>query len=295
MRVDLHCHSTHSDGSFAADEVATRAGRTGVALFCLTDHDTLDGYEATRAALPDATVLRGVELSCKHQGRTIHLLMYGVKDGPGADALEQRLVGVQGDRRSRLRAICGRLEDLGIHLDAEQILRDAAGRTPGRPDVARALLAVKAVRSLREAFERYLHDNGPADVAFARISLAEGLELGKAAGARMSLAHPHTLRSPALVADIYRRHRADGLEGIEALYGRYSHAEREGWLRLARQCDLVVTGGSDFHGEAMPDVAQPGIELPEPYAARVCEWLGVSPSVSSNAPMASVSSSISRS
>ena len=143
--------------------------------------------------------------------------------------------------------------------------------------------------------ERYLHDNGPADVAFARISLAEGLELGKAAGARMSLAHPHTLRSPALVADIYRRHRADGLEGIEALYGRYSHAEREGWLRLARQCDLVVTGGSDFHGEAMPDVAQPGIELPEPYAARVCEWLGVSPSASSFSPMASVSSSSSRS
>ena len=291
MRVDLHCHSTHSDGSFAADEVATRAGRTGVELFCLTDHDTLAGYEATRAALPAATVLRGVELSCKHQTKTIHLLMYGVQDGAGADALEQRLVGVQDDRRSRLRAICGRLDELGIHVDAEQILRDAAGRTPGRPDVARALLAVKAVRSLREAFERYLHDNGPADVAFARISLAEGLELGKAAGARMSLAHPHTLRSPALVADLYRRHRDDGLEGIEALYGRYSHAEREGWLRLARQFDLVVTGGSDFHGEAMPDVAQPGIELPEPYAARVCEWLGVSPSASSSVSSVSSSSS----
>ena len=176
--------------------------------------------------------------------------------------------GVQDDRRSRLRAICSRLDELGIHLDADQILRDAAGRTPGRPDVARALLAAKAVRSLREAFERYLHDNGPADVAFARISLAEGLELGKACGARMSLAHPHTLRSPALVADLYRRHRADGLEGIEALYGRYAHAEREGWLRLAKQLELVVTGGSDFHGEAMPEVAQPGIELPEPHAAR---------------------------
>jgi hypothetical protein len=112
-------------------------------------------------------------------------------------------------------------------------------------------------------------------VAFARISLAEGLELGKACGARMSLAHPHTLRSPALVADIFRRHRADGLEGIEALYGRYSHAERETWLRLAKQLELVVTGGSDFHGEAMPDVAQPGIELPEPHAARLCDWLGV--------------------
>jgi len=275
MRVDLHCHSTHSDGSCSADEVATRAGRRGVELFCLTDHDSLAGYAATQAALPGVTVLRGVELSCKHDGRTIHLLIYGVKEGPGADALEERLVGVQDDRRARLRAIVGRLAELNIHLDVEQILRDTAGRTPGRPDIARALVAVKAVRSMREAFERYLHDNGPADVAFARITLAEGLALGRAAGARMSLAHPHTLRSAALVADIYRRHRADGLEGIEALYGRYAFAEREVWLRMAKQMDLVVTGGSDFHGEAMPEVTQPGIELHEPHATRLLAWLGV--------------------
>ncbi len=275
MRVDLHCHSTHSDGSCSADEVATRAGLRGVELFCLTDHDSLAGYAATLAALPGVTVLRGVELSCKHDGRTIHLLIYGVQDGPGADALEERLIGVQDDRRARLRAIVGRLEELGIHLDVEQILRDTAGRTPGRPDIARALVAVKAVRSMREAFERFLHDNGPADVAFARITLAEGLALGRAAGARMSLAHPHTLRSAALVADIYRRHRADGLEGIEALYGRYAHAEREVWLRMAKQMDLVVTGGSDFHGEAMPEVTQPGIELHEPHATRLRAWLGV--------------------
>ena len=275
MRVDLHCHSTHSDGSCSADEVATRAGRRGVELFCLTDHDSLAGYAATQAALPGVTVLRGVELSCKHDGRTIHLLIYGVKEGPGADALEERLVGVQDDRRARLRAIVGRLAELNIHLDVEQIPRDTAGRTPGRPDIARALVAVKAVRSMREAFERYLHDNGPADVAFARITLAEGLALGRAAGARMSLAHPHTLRSAALVADIYRRHRADGLEGIEALYGRYAFAEREVWLRMAKQMDLVVTGGSDFHGEAMPEVTQPGIELHEPHATRLLAWLGV--------------------
>ena len=275
MRVDLHCHSTHSDGSCSAAEVATRAGQRGVELFCLTDHDTLDGYAATRDALVGVTVLRGVELSCKYEGRTIHLLMYGVKDGAGADALEQRLLGVQDDRRSRLRAIVERLAQLGIFLDVEAILRETAGRTPGRPDIARALVAVKAVRSMREAFERYLHDNGPADVAFARISLAEGLELGRAAGARMSLAHPHTLRSAAIVAEIYRRHQADGLDGIEALYGRYAHAEREVWLRMAKQMGLIVTGGSDFHGDAMPEVAQPGIELHEPHATRLREWLGV--------------------
>lgn len=273
MRLELHCHSTHSDGSLAASEVAARAGKTGVELFCLTDHDTLDGYEATAAALPGVTVLRGLELSCKHDGKTIHLLMYGVQAGVGA--LEQRLVGVLEDRRLRLRAIVDRLAVLGIQLDGDRILRETAGRTAGRPDVARALVAAKAVRSMREAFERYLHDNGPADVSFARISLAEGLELGRAAGARMSLAHPHTLRSAALVAEMYRKHQADGLEGIEALYGRYAHAEREVWLRMAKQMGLVVTGGSDFHGDAMPDVHQPGIELHEPHATRLRAWLGV--------------------
>jgi predicted metal-dependent phosphoesterase TrpH len=273
MRLELHCHSTHSDGSLAAAEVAMRAGKQGVELFCLTDHDSLDGYEATVAALPGVTVLRGLELSCKHDGKTIHLLMYGVKAGVGE--LEERLVGVLEDRRTRLRGIVDRLAALGIKLDGDQILRETAGRTAGRPDVARALVAAKAVRSMREAFERYLHDNGPADVAFARISLAEGLEMGRAAGARMSLAHPHTLRSAALVADLYRRHRADGLEGIEALYGRYAHAEREVWLRMAKQMALVVTGGSDFHGDAMPEVQQPSIELHEPHATRLRAWLGV--------------------
>lgn len=275
MRVELHCHSTHSDGSLPAAEVAARAGAGGVELFALTDHDTMAGFSATRDALPGVTVLRATELSCKVAGRTIHLLMYGVEDGPGLAALEQRLAGVQGDRQARLRAIVDRLATLGIHLDADAILRETAGRTPGRPDVARALVGAGAVRSMREAFDRYLHDNGPADVSFARVTLSEGLELGRAAGARMSLAHPHTLRSPALVGDVVRRHQSEGLTGIEAFYGRYPHAEREVWLRLAQAHGLVVTGGSDFHGDAMPEVTRPVIDLPEPHAARLRDWLGV--------------------
>jgi len=275
MRVELHCHSTHSDGSLPAAEVAARAGAGGVELFALTDHDTMAGFAATRDALPGVTVLRATELSCKVAGRTIHLLMYGVEDGPGLAALEQRLAGVQGDRQARLRAIVDRLATLGIHLDADAILRETAGRTPGRPDVARALVGAGAVRSMREAFDRYLHDNGPADVSFARVTLSEGLELGRAAGARMSLAHPHTLRSPALVGDVVRRHQSEGLTGIEAFYGRYPHAEREVWLRLAHAHGLVVTGGSDFHGDAMPEVTRPVIDLPEPHAARLRDWLGV--------------------
>ncbi len=275
MRVELHCHSTHSDGSLAAATVATRAGERGVELFCLTDHDTLAGYAETCAALPGVRVLRGLELSCNYEGRTVHLLIYGVCDDDGGRELEQRLSEVQAARRARICAIVERLATLGIHLDSEQILHSAIGRTPGRPDVARALVAAKAVRSTREAFDRYLHDDGPADVALTRLSLGDGVELGRAAGARMSLAHPHTMRSAALVAEMFQRYQAAGLEGIEALYGRYAHAEREVWLRMAKQRGLIVTGGSDFHGESMPEVQHLGIDLYEPHAQRLRAWLGV--------------------
>jgi predicted metal-dependent phosphoesterase TrpH len=91
----------------------------------------------------------------------------------------------------------------------------------------------------------------------------------------MSLAHPHTLRSHPLVVELFEQYRGDGLEGIEAFYGRYTAAEREVWLRVARRFDLVVTGGSDFHGEAVPEVARPVIDLPEPHAARLRAWLAV--------------------
>lgn len=275
MRLELHCHSTCSDGSFTPEQVAARARAEGVELFCLTDHDTLAGHPATVEALAGIKVLRGVELSCRHAGKTVHLLLYGVREGSGLVALQRRLEHVQEDRRARLRAIIARLRRLGVGLDEDKILLGAHGHTPGRPDVARALVEAGHVRTPREAFDRYLHDGGPADVALERMSLAEGLRLGREAGARMSLAHPHTLRSPPLVDEIFAQFRAAGLEGIEAYYGRYTAPERAQWLRLARRRDLVVTGGSDFHGDAVPEVARPGIELPEPLAARLLAWLAV--------------------
>lgn len=273
MRVDLHCHSTCSDGSLSPTEVATRAQAEGVQLFCLTDHDSVAGYEATAAALPNTRVLRGVELSCRHAGKTVHLLIYGVREGTGLTALEGRLEHVLEDRRTRLKAIIARLRRLGVKLDGEKILIATHGHTPGRPDVARALVEAGVVRSQREAFERYLHDGGPADVALERVSLDDGLRLGRNSGAKMSLAHPHTLRSPQLVDEMFVQYRSAGLEGIEAYYGRYGAQERGLWLNVAKRRELVVTGGSDFHGAAVPEVRQPGIELPDRHAERLQAWL----------------------
>lgn len=274
MRLELHCHSTCSDGSLPAAEVARLAHARGATLFCLTDHDTDRGFADSAAAVGEGcTVLRGLELSCREYDRSVHILLYGLKDGPGLERLHTKLEEVDVARRERIVAICERLEALGVHIDASRILAGAHARTPGRPDVARALVRAGVCTSPREAFDRFLKDGGPAEVPVPRISVAEGVALGREAGARVSLAHPHLLGHPALVRDLFVRLRDAGLEGIEAYYGKYDRAETTAWLRLVRELDLVATGGSDFHGEMSPDVASPTITVPEEVGARLRGWL----------------------
>ena len=281
VRLELHCHSTCSDGSLSPEELAHAAGSYGVELFCLTDHDTMAGCGRTAAALPGTRVLRGLELSCKAERRTVHLLMWGVAKGPGREALEGRLRELRSQRRQRIVAICARLAELGVPLSAAAILADvdASGRTPGRPDVARALVAAGVCSSPREAFDRFLKDGGRADVPIAGLSLSEGLALGRAAGARMALAHPHTVGHFAVVRELVARHRGEGLEDIEAFYGDASPVRAEPWLRLAAALDLVPTGGSDFHGPRPGESARVGVELPAGVGARLREWLADCPAL----------------
>jgi hypothetical protein len=270
--VDLHCHSTHSDGTEPPEHVAARAARRGVELFCLTDHDSCDGYPATLGTC--ANVVRGLELSCSEGGRTVHVLLYdAARDDARWAELEIRLQGLRLARHDRMRVIADRLQSLGIRVDPEPIIASAAGRTVGRPDLARALVAAGAASSMNDAFDRFLGDGKPANVPFERISVASGLALGTSAGARMSLAHPHTLGH--LVDDLLRRHRGQGLEGLECYYGAYTAKQRRRWLSLAKKLDLVVTGGSDFHGTSMPQIVEPGIQLPELHARRLQRWLGL--------------------
>lgn len=276
MRLELHCHSTCSDGSQTPEQLAQALAEYDAELVCLTDHDTMAGCDRVASALAQTRVrvLRGLELSCKHGKQTIHLLIWGVADGPGRTTLEQRLAEQRERRRERIVDICDRLASLGVGLDPEPILAASSGRTPGRPDVAKALVAARICTSTRDAFDRYLRDDGPANVAIESISLADGLRLGREAGARMSLAHPHTLRHYAVVRELFVEFREQGLEGIEAFYGGTSLVRAEPWLRLARELDLVPTGGSDFHGEALTEVKRPGIELPIAYSPRLRAWMG---------------------
>jgi predicted metal-dependent phosphoesterase TrpH len=266
MRVELHCHSTASDGTEAPAEVAARATARGVELFALTDHDT-----CTEVALPDARVHRAVELSCDEPGtgRTIHVLAFD-RGGPGWHDLVARLGAVMEARRNRLRVMAARLAQRGIRVDVEPLLARSSGRSVGRPDLARLMVDIGAATSLQDAFSRHLYDGGPVDVAHHALALPEALALGRAAGAALALAHPHLYDQ--LGVTLLHRHRGDGLRGVEAFYGAYDARERARWTSLADELGLVCTGGSDWHGPS--DAAcPPGVEVPADRAARLCEWL----------------------
>lgn len=275
MRLELHCHSVHSDGSERPEAVAQAARAFGVELFCLTDHDTSVGHEAAAKALVGATVLKGMELSCRSDRRTVHLLLYGLPVDAGKSSLDEELAAQQRRRRERIFEICARFTRWNIRIDAEEILAGIEG-TPGRPHVAVALVKAGVCTSVTEAFDRFLRDGGPADVPAPHVDLLHGVELARSMGARVSLAHPQTYGSPAFVQMLFDKAQAAGLEGIEALSGTTPRRVREEWLAFATARGLVVTAGSDYHGPSiLPQIPHPGVELPEPHASRLREWLGV--------------------
>ena len=274
--IDLHCHSSFSDGTDPPAAVAARASAARVRLFCLTDHDTLGGHPATTGVDAEMRVLRGRELSCGERGRPVHLLLYGIEDGPGLPALEATLATLQTRRRTRIAEICARFLRWDIRLDPDEIIAAAKGGTPGRPHVAAALMKAGVVRSMREAFDRFLRDGGPADVPSPRLTVEEGAALGRGAGARVSLAHPHTVGHPLVVRALLERTRSAGLEGLEAYYGGYHTRERAAWAGLAEELGLVITAGSDYHGRATPEIGGLGVELPDSIYRPLEEWLGTS-------------------
>lgn len=269
MRFELHCHSTCSDGSEAADKVAMRAAERSVDVFALTDHDTCAGSAQTVAG---ARVLKAVEVTCDHEGRTIHVLAYDRAGSPGWIDLERKLADLREARRNRMRMMAAKLAQRGIRIDVEPMIADAerSGRTLGRPDLARLMVEHKAASSLKDAFARHLYDNGPVDVPTRALSLVDALALGRAANAAMALAHPHLYDH--LGVTLLRRHAADGLRGVEAFYAVYNAAERKRWIDLADDLDLVCTAGSDWHGPEEAN-AQIGVDIPDDRAEQLRDWL----------------------
>ncbi len=265
MRFELHCHSTCSDGTEAPERVAARAAQRLVEVFALTDHDTCAG---SGVEVTGARAIRGVEMSCDHEGRTIHVLAYD-RGGDWA-SLEARISEVRTARTNRLRVMAAKLRQRGITIDIDALITAAGTRAVGRPDLARAMVEAGAVSSMKEAFSRHLYDGGPVDVPNLSLPITEALAVGRAANAAMAIAHPHLYDE--LSTKLVRAYKADGLTGLEAYYGAYDARERGRWMAVADQLGVVCTGGSDWHGPE-DGIYPPGVDLPADRSDALLRWL----------------------
>ena len=246
-RIDLHVHSSASDGTDAPAEVVRRAHAAGLDVFALTDHDTQAGIAEARAALPAGlTLVPGMELSGGLDGRSVHLLAYLFD--PADPALAAETERVRDDRTYRARAMVDRLAALGTGVTWDQVAAIADGAVVGRPHIARALAQAGAVETSADAFtDEWIGDGGRAFVERYAPDLARAIGLVRAAGGVPVLAHP---RSPGYeVGDDVITGLVDaGLAGIEVFHLDHDEAERARLSRLARSLGLIATGGSDDHG-----------------------------------------------
>lgn len=272
-RADLHTHTTASDGQLTAVELVALAKQVGLSALGITDHDTTGGIVAARQAAGETLrIIPGVELSAEDASGDVHMLGYFLDiENPG---FQRELEQFRVRRYFRAQVMVEKLAALGMPLAWAQVEAFANGGAIGRPHIARALHEAGYVSSVKEAFDRYIANDGPAYVARKRLSPEEAIELIHSAGGAAVLAHP------VFLAD-YRamvlRLLPAGLDGLEVVYPKHA-PKLEGELRaLARRYNLVMTGGSDFHGlnfpgKAMLGSVEPPAEAIEGLQARASQY-----------------------
>lgn len=266
MRCDLHMHSRCSDGSLEVEPLVEAVHAAGVSVFALTDHDTLRGLPAAgaRAKQLGLTLIPGVEISTRLEQVELHILGYGFD--PTQPALEAALAGQREAREGRIPRIVARLNQMGLELSVEDVYRAAGVSAPGhassdatslgRPHVARALVAKGYVQDTDDAFRRYLGDGGPAQIQKSVPEPKQAIAWIHAAGGKAVWAHPlaRNIQRPGGFDRLLRELKAVGLDGVEEVHPAQQPESRRRIRKLARELGLVVTGGSDFHGEATPGV-----------------------------------------
>ena len=247
MRADLHVHSTASDGTDPPAEVMRRAARAGLDVVALTDHDTVAGHAEARAAAGPVALLPGMELSCRLDGRSLHMLAY-LFDADQPE-LAAELTRIRDDRVLRARAMVDKLAGLGVDISWGQVAAIAGQAVVGRPHIARAMADSGAIASPREAFTRdWIADGGRAYVGRYALDPVRAIGLVREAGGVSALAHPRAGRDTWVTNEQITRLAAVGLAGLEVFHPDQSEAERARLIALAHDLALVTTGGSDDHG-----------------------------------------------
>ena len=246
MRIDLHLHTTASDGRLSPEEVVKLAAERGLMAIAITDHDSVEGIAAAMEAAeasPSLKVIPGVEFNTDIPDGEVHILGYFI-DYESQD-LRQTLRRLRQGRRKRARRMIAKLAQLGIEVEWERVKELAAGGSMGRPHIAQAMLERGHISALQEAFNRYIGRRGPAYVEREKLTPVEAVEMVVRAKGLPILAHPAGIDG---LEDILCQLKAAGLVGLEAYYDGYNRRIINWLMDIAKRHGLIISGGSDFHG-----------------------------------------------
>jgi hypothetical protein len=253
--IDLHAHTTASDGSYTPTELVVAAAEGGLTAIAVTDHDTLDGLAEAEEAARQMNIefVPGIELAISYDNGRFHMLGYLIdRNDP---VLNGRLDRLKDNRVNRNAHMVEKLRSLGFDITLDDFIAESGGGQVGRPHMAAALVKKGIATGYQDAFDRFLADGALAHVPKDKITVEEGLELIHAAGGLAVMAHPISVKLEGdALAEELKRLRELGLDGLECYYSQHTPEQVDAFLDLARSAGLLVTGGSDFHGTPKPDI-----------------------------------------
>ena len=260
-QIDLHIHSTASDGHYAPAEIVHMAVTAGMKVIALTDHDTIDGIvpaiEAARE-FPALTLIPGVELSTDVPSGEVHVLGYFIDYT--CQEFKDSLERMRNSRANRTEKMVAKLRELGCNIELERVKEIAGNGALGRAHIAQALLEKGYISSFKDAFSKYIGRGCPAYVVREKLTPVEAVKLVIKANGIPVLAHPYTALNPE---ELIKELKAVGLAGMEVYYAGYLPSEMNIMLSMAEKYALVPTGGTDYHGiDAASDIAIGGTDVP---------------------------------
>ncbi len=265
--ADLHLHTIFSDGTYTPQELISESIRSGLSAIAVVDHDTVDGIAPAIkiAKVRNIEVLAGIELTAEYDGLEVHILGYLI-DYKNKNLID-KLEFLKKNRIERIYKIVDKLKNMGVMLEAESVFDIARGGTVGRLHAARAMVNAGLVSSIAEAFRKYIGDKCPAYVCNSRFSPIEAIKLIKEVSGIPVLAHPRSLKNDELIPKFVDF----GLMGLEVYYSEHTQAMVNFYLGLAKKHNLLVTGGSDCHGKAKPEVKIGSVKIPYEFVEKLKE------------------------
>ncbi len=257
-RVDLHLHTTTSDGKLTPEQLVDLLGATQLEYVSITDHDTTSGLDRVYAAAkkyPRLKVIPGIEISADYESSEVHVLAYFIDYKN--EAFQKELAKIRDGRIGRAQKMLTKLEEMGMPLDWERVRDIAKGDSVGRPHIAQALIERKYVATNQEAFDKYLKRGGPAYVETEKFLPVQAVRFARSVGGLPVIAHPNYIK-PGHLDAMLPELKAEGLAGIDVFYSGFDNEKENLYKRYADKYNLVPCGGSDYHGFGHEGEYRPG-------------------------------------